>query len=113
MSCLGVGAMPVGAGPVGGELCPGGGGEGLPALILTRGPRARQFLRGILFANVPDRNPNLLAHPGSGRVQHVNSVQNLIERPTDIGFNEDGMYSGAIKFRFRSYKRVPVPVKIK
>lgn len=70
-----------------------------------------QFARGVKFANVPGGRPEFVFYPGSGRVSHVNTIESVIQKPAAIAY--DGMYSGVIKFRFRSYRDFPVPAKIR
>lgn len=79
--------------------------------VLPRGARAAQFSRGIKFANVPGGRSDMVFHPGSGRVAHVNTVETVLNGP--LGIEMSGNYSGAIKFRFRSYKEFPIPEKIR
>lgn len=110
LTCDGVGEMQVGVGPVGDEVCtPAPGPEvGLP-LILTRGPKVLTTERGIRWANAPGGRADLVDHGGE-RVKHVSSVQNVFSLPANI--NRLGTYSGAIKFRFRSYKSFAIPEKL-
>lgn len=70
-------------------------------------PRKVQFERGIKFANVPGGRADFVVH-GGPRVQHVNSVANILQTPGDT-LSKTGTYSGDVKFRFRSYRRFPVP----
>lgn len=73
-------------------------------------PRKSQFERGIKFANVPGARSDMVKAPAS-QVQHVNTVSNVIQNP--IGkIESDGNYSGAIKYRFRDYRRFPVPASV-
>lgn len=75
-----------------------------------RDPRKFQFERGIKFANVPGGRADFVVH-GGPRVYHVNSVGNVRQLPFDT-IRRDGMYSGAIKFRFRNYRNTPVPASV-
>lgn len=72
--------------------------------------RKRQFERGIKFANVPDGRADFVNH-GGPRVRHINSASNVLQKPTDV-FEKTNEYSGALKFRFRSYRSVPVPASV-
>lgn len=67
--------------------------------------RKNQFERGIKFANVPGGKAENVVH-GGPRVWHVNSVQNLMQDPIDKSVVAGpGTYSGAIKYRNRSYRK--------
>lgn len=58
--------------------------------------------RGIRFANAPKGKADRVVH-GGARVYKINSVQNLMQRPsdTDVG--------GAIRFPYRDYRKNQVP----
>jgi hypothetical protein len=91
--------------------------------------RKIQFERGIKFANVPGSQAKFIVH-GGARVYHVNSVMTVLAGPPVIhaGDNDSGNggghstdsdrgghgngYSGAIKFRFRDYRKAPIPNSI-
>ena len=72
-----------------------------------RDARRDQFERGIRFANVPGGRADFVVH-GGPRVQHVNSLQNIFLGVGDVVV-DDGNYSGAVKYRFRSYRDFKVP----
>lgn len=64
-----------------------------------------QFERGIKFANVPGGKAENVVH-GGPRIWHVNSVQNLLQDPIDKSVVAGpGSYSGAVKYRGRSYRK--------
>ncbi len=73
-------------------------------------PRKNQFERGIKFANVPGGRAEFVVH-GGPRIYHVNSVQNIMQDPCDR-LSPGGTYSGAVKFRFRSYRNFNVPAGV-
>jgi hypothetical protein len=73
-------------------------------------PRKLQFERGIKFANVPGARSDMVNAPAS-QVQHVNTVSSVLQG--SIGeIERDGLYSGAIKYRFRDYRKFPVPKSV-
>jgi len=73
--------------------------------------RKNQFERGIKFANIPLGRADFVQH-GGPRVRHINSVLNVQQKPSSDELNRAGLYSGAVKFRFRSYRSIPVPLSI-
>lgn len=81
-----------------------------PPLFGRGDPKKNQFERGIKFANVPGGKADNVVH-GGPRVYHVNSVANILQDPGDI-LTKTGVYSGNVKFRFRSYRRFPVPESV-
>lgn len=68
-----------------------------------RDPALDQHDHGLHFANAFQGRASSVQSV-NGQVQHVNSVESIIFSPIDIP-RDDGRYSGAIKFRFRSYKK--------
>lgn len=95
--------------PLSGSL-PNPGTYVTPTKLYGHDARKDQFVRGIKFANVPGGRADFVVH-GGARVKHVNSVQNIMQDPSDHGIRV-GTYSGAIKFRFRNYKNFSVPAII-
>ncbi len=79
--------------------------------IFPRDAVPDQFTRGVKFGNVPGGRADMVFYPGSGRVAHVNTVETVQNKP--IAMEQNGRYSGAIKFRFRSYRNFSVPDRIK
>lgn len=76
----------------------------------SRDSRRDQFERGIKFANVPGGRADFVVH-GGPRVYHVNGVPNVLQEAGEK-IQRSGMYSGDIKFRFRNYRRFPVPASV-
>ena len=82
-------------------------GTYVPTVPTGRDPRRDQFERGIKFANVPGGRADFVVH-GGPRVYHVNSIPNIYLGPSDV-LVDSGRYSGVVKFRFRDYRRFPMP----
>lgn len=78
--------------------------------IFGTDPRKKQFERGIKFANAPGNRADMVVH-GGPRVQHINSLDAAHMNPMK-SIPRDGTYSGAMKFRFRSYRNFGVPSSV-
>jgi len=78
-------------------------------LVWTKGAKTKLTERGIRWANAPDGRADLVTINGPS-VWHVSNIQTVIQQPALV--ERSGMYSGAIKFRYRSYRNFPVPISI-
>lgn len=82
------------------------------ASVSQAGSKVLRYQRGIGFANVPRGKSDLVVKEDSEHQFYTNSVQPIVNRPGDQ-LSSSGVYSGAVKFRFRNNRSFPVPSKVK
>ena len=75
-----------------------------------RGTKFLTYERGIRFANVIRGKADFVVH-GGPRVWYINSVQTVQSKTSDH-LESSGMYSGAMKYRFRDYRKFKLPSSI-
>jgi hypothetical protein len=70
-----------------------------------------QFARGLKFGNVPGGKPMFIKGTAD-QPKHVSTTMTVLESTSDNDQYKIGLYSGAIKYRFRNMKHFAVPSAI-